>query len=99
MAELAGEEGRRLLCCSTCFHKWHYQRLKCPFCGNEDPHKLSYFTVGKEPTRVDLCTACSRYLKTRDSRQGRGEVPLAIEDLLTIHLDLLASREGYERGK
>jgi len=50
-------------------------------------------------TRVDTCQACSRYIKTRDSRKGGVDVPLEVEDLLTIHLDLLASREGFERGK
>jgi hypothetical protein len=32
-------------------------------------------------------------------QKGDNEVPLEVEDLLTIHLDLLASREGFERGK
>jgi len=99
MAELAGEEGRRSLCCSTCFFLWPYKRLKCPSCGCEDPESLGYFTVGSGAVRVDTCKACSRYIKTRDSRKGSSDVPLDIEDLLTIHLDLLASREGFERGK
>jgi FdhE protein len=99
MAELSGEEGKRFLCCSACSFRWPYKRLQCPFCGNEDSDKLSYFVAGDGPTRVDTCTACSRYIKTRDSRQDDGDMPLEIEDLLTIHLDLLASREGFERGK
>ena len=99
MAELAAEEGRRLLSCSTCFFKWPFKRLKCPFCGCEDTEKLSYFTVDDGPTRVDSCGACSRYLKTRDSRRGNAAVPLEVEDLLTIHLDLMAAREGLERGR
>jgi FdhE protein len=48
---------------------------------------------------VDSCKACSRYIKTRDSRKGNADVPLDVEDLLTMHLDLLATREGLERGK
>lgn len=99
MAELTGEEGRRRLSCSACFYTWPFKRLKCPSCGCEDAEKLSYFTAGEGPTRVDTCSACSRYIKTRDSRRGGGDVPLEVEDLLSIHLDLLASREGFERGK
>ncbi|MEI6206684.1 MAG: formate dehydrogenase accessory protein FdhE [Desulfuromonadales bacterium] len=100
MAELTGEEGRRRLSCSACFYTWPFKRLKCPFCGCEDAEKLSYFTVGEGgATRVDTCRACSRYIKTRDSRKGGNDVPLEVEDLLTIHLDLLASGEGFERGK
>lgn len=99
MAELAGEEGRRHLCCATCNTRWPFKRLKCPYCANEDVENLSYFTAEGGATRVDTCKGCSRYIKTRDSRKGGENVPLEIEDLLTIHLDLLASREGFERGK
>ncbi|MEI6705089.1 MAG: formate dehydrogenase accessory protein FdhE [Deltaproteobacteria bacterium] len=99
MAELSGEEGRRRLSCSACFYTWPFKRMKCPSCGCEDAEKLSYFTAGEGATRVDTCQACSRYIKTRDSRKGGADVPLEVEDLLTIHLDLLASREGFERGK
>lgn len=99
MAELSGEEGRRKLSCSACTFSWPFKRLACAFCGCDDPEKLSYFTAGDGATRVDTCKACSRFIKTRDSRKGDSDVPLEVEDLLTIHLDLLASREGFERGK
>jgi FdhE protein len=99
MAELAGEEGRRWLSCSCCSFRWPFKRMLCPYCGNEDGEKLSYFSAGEGSTRVDLCKACNRYIKTRDSRKGNADVPLDVEDLLTIHLDLLAAREGFERGK
>ncbi len=99
MDELVGEEGKRFLCCSSCFFKWPFQRVKCPYCGNEDPDSLAYFLAGEEPTRVAVCRKCSRYIKTRDSRRGHADVPLEAEDLATLHLDLLAGREGFERGK
>ncbi len=99
MDELVGEEGNRYLSCSTCFFRWPYQRLKCPYCGNEDPDLLTYFEAGEEPTRVGVCRKCARYIKTRDSRKGRAEIPLEVEDLATLHLDLLAGKEGFERGK
>lgn len=99
MGELAGEDGRRYLSCCTCFFKWPYKRLQCPYCKNDDPEHLSYFTVDEGPTRVDVCTRCSRFLKTRDSRKGHADVPLEVEDLATIHLDLVAGKEGFERGK
>jgi len=99
MAELAGEEGKRYLCCSACNFRWPFKRLQCPYCGNEETEKLSYFIAGDGTTRVDTCKACSRYIKTRDSRKGNANVPLDVEDLLTIHLDLLAAKEGFERGK
>lgn len=99
MAELAGEEGKRFLSCSACSYNWPFTRIKCAYCGCEEPEKLSYFEAGEGPVRVDVCRTCSRYIKTRDSRKGHAGVPLDAEDLATIHLDLLASREGFERGK
>ncbi len=99
MDELAGEEGRRYLSCSRCFFKWPYKRIKCPYCGCEDPAALSYFTAGEGPTRVGVCRGCSRYIKTRDSRAGHADVPLEVEDLATLHLDLMAAKEGFERGR
>lgn len=99
MDELAGEEGKRFLSCSTCFFRWPFPRIRCPFCGNTDPETLSYFTAGDGPVRVGVCRKCSRYLKTRDARLGNAGVPLDAEDLATIHLDLLAGKEGFERAK
>ncbi len=99
MDELAGEEGRRYLFCSGCCFKWPYKRIKCPYCGTEDPGVLSYFTAGEGPTRVGVCRACSRYIKSRDSRAGSADVPLDVEDLATLHLDLMAAKEGFERGR
>lgn len=99
MAELSGEEGKRYLCCSACTFRWPFKRLQCPYCGTEETDKLSYFTADDGVTRVDTCTACSRYIKTRDSRKTGADRPLELEDMLTIHLDLVAAREGFERGK
>lgn len=99
MAELSGDEGKRRLSCSSCFFRWPYPRIQCPYCGNADPETLSYFTAGDGPTRVGVCRKCSRYLKTRDARLGNADVPLEVEDLATLHLDLLAGKEGFERGK
>jgi len=99
MGELVGEEGKRFLSCSTCAFRWPFPRIKCPYCGNEDPDTLSYFTVGEDPIRVGVCRKCSRYIKTLDSRGGHADVPLEALDLSTLRLDLLAGREGFERGK
>jgi FdhE protein len=99
MAELSGDEGKRRLSCSACFFRWPFPRIQCPYCGNADPDTLSYFTAGDGPTRVGVCRKCSRYLKTRDARIGNADVPLEAEDLATLHLDLLAGKEGFERGK
>lgn len=99
MAELRGEEGKRFLLCSLCNYEWPYSRLRCPFCNNEDQEKLSYFSVEeKEGFRVDLCMKCKEYIKTLDSRKFDREIDLEIDDITTLHLDILAQKEGYKRS-
>jgi FdhE protein len=66
--------------------------------ADEVPDSLSYFQAGEGPTRVDVCRKCSRYLKTRDARRGHAGVPMDVEDLTTMHLGLMAVKEGFERG-
>ncbi len=96
IGEIVEEEGRFLFC-SQCGFRWRFERIKCPFCGNEEQQSLAYFTVeGEERYRVDVCNECKRYIKTVDSREGKGEANLDVEDMATLHLDLLATEEGYE---
>lgn len=99
MAELVGEEGERHLSCSTCFTRWTFSPSACPFCGNDEPEKLTWFTTGEGPHRVDVCLACSQYIKTRLSPSGSADVPPELDDLATVLLDLLAAQEGYRRGR
>jgi FdhE protein len=71
-------------------------RIKCPFCGNEEQQTLAYFTVeDDEMHRVDVCNACKRYIKTVDFRTAKDEANLEVEAIATLHLDMLASEEGY----
>jgi FdhE protein len=72
-------------------------RIKCPFCGNEEQQTLAYFSIeGEERYRVDVCNECKRYIKTVDFRETREEANLDVEDIATLHLDMLANEEGYE---
>jgi FdhE protein len=91
-------EGHRFYLCSFCGFEWPGERLKCPFCENSDHTKLHYFyTEGDEAHRVDLCDNCNQYIKTVDSRTLNYEPDLDLEDIVTIHLDILASEKGYKR--
>lgn len=97
MAEFKGEGGKRYLVCSFCSYEWRIRRLTCPFCGNNDPNTLRYlFAEQEEYYRVDLCDKCHQYLKTIDSRKIDYEPVLMLEDLVTFHLDILASKEGFQ---
>jgi len=98
MAALVGDEGRRYGLCSFCGHVYRLPRLGCPFCGAESPEDLRYFYGEEEDShRVQVCDRCSGYLKTLDTRKGGSVEALAIDDILTAHLDLVAEEQGYER--
>lgn len=97
IAELRGEEGKRFLFCYFCGQEWSYPRVKCPFCENEEQEKLSYFSIeGEGGYRVDLCKKCKGYIKAVDFRKFKRESFPEVENLATLHLDLLAQREGYK---
>jgi len=97
IGELREEEGFRYLFCNQCGLEWNYRRVKCPFCGNEDQQTLAYFTVeDEEKYRVDVCNKCKRYIKIVDFRKTREKANLDVEDIATLHLDVLANEEGYE---
>lgn len=92
------DEGRRSYLCSFCGCEWPSERLKCPFCENTDHTKLHYFYAeGDEAHRIDLCDNCKQYIKTVDSRKLSYEPALDLEDIVTIHLDIIASEKGFKR--
>ncbi len=89
--------GKRYLHCELCGEEWSYSRLKCAFCRNDDQKTLGYFQAeGEEGFRVDFCRKCLRYIKTLDRRVFEEAVPLELENLATIHLDMLAVEHGFK---
>ena len=98
MAALVGEEGKREALCSFCGHFWQLPRLMCPFCSTEKQEDLRYFHgEGDELYRVYVCEQCRGYLKVMDIREGGDVRTLAVDDVASGHLDLLAEEEGYQR--
>lgn len=97
IGEIRGDEkGRRYLFCNQCGYKWNFRRIKCPFCSNEEHHSLAYFAVeGEEQYRIDVCNKCRRYIKIVNLPMESGETNLDVEDIATLHLDMLAYEEGY----
>lgn len=90
------EDGKRYLFCNQCGFKWYFNRIKCPFCGNDEQSSLAYFEVeGDERYRVDVCNKCRRYIKTVELPQSSEEPNMDVEDIATLHLDMIASDEGY----
>ena len=98
IAALVGEEGKREALCSFCGHLWRLPRLGCPFCGTDKQEDLGYFFgEGDDLYRVQVCEECKGYLKVVDTRKGGDPKALAVDDVVTTHLDLLAEEEGYQR--
>jgi FdhE protein len=96
IGEIKDEEGVRVLFCNQCGFEWQFRRIVCPFCGNDEQQTLAYFTVeGDERYRVDVCNVCKRYIKMVDFRETKQDADLDIEDIATLHLDMLANEEGY----
>ncbi len=95
---LKGNEGKRYSLCSYCGFQWRIDRLSCAVCGNGEHVSLSYFSgEGEEAFRIDLCEKCNHYIKTIDYRKLETSDP-ALEDLATLHLDVLAVEKGYTRA-
>jgi FdhE protein len=99
MAKLQKDDGRRILECYLCDTQWVFKRLRCPFCGNEDHETLSYLFLDGDSCRIDKCDNCKRYIKTFDERKNTLDKPISllVQDVATLHLDILATKEGYHR--
>lgn len=98
IAALVGEEGKREALCSFCGHFWQLPRIACPFCNTDKQEDLRYFYgEGEKIYRVHVCEKCGGYLKVVDTREGGDARGLAVDDVASGHLDLLAAEEGYQR--
>jgi len=98
LAALGRGSGQRRLLCSRCDSEWAFQRIGCPFCGNDDPRRLAYYPSDDQIYRLSVCEQCRRYLKTVDLRQVAGERLLPVERILTAAMDLAALDAGYGQG-
>ncbi len=91
------ESGKRYLQCELCATQWAYQRIGCPFCGHADHENLGYLEPEEEKgLRVYFCKKCLRYIKTVDNREFETPPPLVLQNLVTLHLDLLAHENNYQ---
>ena len=68
MARLKKEDGKRVLQCLICNTEWQFSRIKCIYCGTEDPKDLRFFWADNGCWRIDVCDKCKGYIKTLDER-------------------------------
>ena len=93
------DEGARSLLCGFCGHEWKTSRIYCPFCENRSQKTLHYFFSEEEKDyRVNVCDQCKKYLKTVDTRKMTYPFCPMVEQIATLHLDLLAQEQGLESG-
>lgn len=95
---LVGENGARWLSCSRCDAEWLFQRLECPYCGTQDQSKLAYFTDEKEMYRLYVCEQCKTYIKSIDMRKDDNSIPLRLQKIFTIDMDIQAQQDGFNPG-
>lgn len=98
-APIIGEldhEGRQWLHCGLCWHRWPTKRMTCPFCNDRDSKNQEYFFSEAEPEyRVNLCGNCRRYVKIVDVRKIDRCFYPPLEQVASLHLDMLAAEKGY----
>lgn len=99
LAELRGLERNRRLRCGRCATDWPIPVLRCPFCAELHHDKLhALLPEGSEQTRrVDVCETCKGYIKGISTLQPLAFRALAMADLTTLELDLVAEERGYAR--
>ena len=86
-----------MLGCSLCGLEWLFERILCPSCFEEDPHKLPAFRDESHPAvRIEACETCRRYVKSIDLTVDARALP-EVDDLVSLGLDLWAAREGFTR--
>jgi len=100
LGELQGGEQAKHLRCGQCGADWLIRRLRCVYCGNEDPSHLGvlYPEGRRENVRVEVCDKCHGYLKVVSRFAPCSPEELAVEDLATLYLDCLARERGYRRA-
>ena len=99
LAELRGIERGRHLRCVRCGGDWSFAVLRCPYC-EEDRHAelSSLLPEGEEHRRrVDVCHTCKGYLKAFPTLRAMTPRAIAMADLDSVDLDLIAHERGYSR--
>ncbi|HEX9373562.1 MAG TPA: formate dehydrogenase accessory protein FdhE, partial [Roseiflexaceae bacterium] len=96
LGEYRGLDQARFLRCGLCASAWATDRLLCPFCGSRDHADLGYLHVeGEEHRRAATCERCRGYVKMLMTLAPIPPLELAVYDLDTIHLDMVARERGY----
>lgn len=99
MAEYRGLERQRRLRCVRCGGDWAASWLSCVYCDERDHTRLGSIVPEAriETVKVEVCHTCRGYLKTVTTLGTLSFLELAMADLETVDLDLIAIERGFTR--
>ena len=99
-AEARGIERRRFFRC-RCGSEWHARPLRCPHCGGDDHHMLVTLVPDNAGLNavIEGCRSCLGYVKTFTRLQGCFPEMVMLDDLASVHLDIVALEHGYTRPR
>jgi ribosomal protein S27AE len=101
LAESRGLERARRLRCGRCGGDWALAWLRCVFCGETDHRRQGSLVPesGGEARRVETCASCRGYVKTVATVGGFSAEAVALEDLATVDLDVVAIERDFRRPR
>jgi FdhE protein len=90
-----GNARERAFVCGRCQTQWIYKRIGCPYCRSTNPSSMVVLEIeGENSLRLDACNECKGYTKTYT---GTGQETMFRADWTTLHLDALATQQGFAR--
>lgn len=90
--------GRRVLRCSFCALAWEVAPSTCVYCGKGGESFATRASgTGPHDRRVEICSACAGYLKTVETEELLPFPLIAIADMETMELDMMALEQGASR--
>jgi FdhE protein len=99
LAEVRGLDQTRRLRCARCGADWHTPWLRCAYCGEGNHQRLGVLTpeANGEARKVETCATCKGYLKIQATIQALPAYAVALEDLATVALDVVALDRDFTR--
>jgi FdhE protein len=96
LAEIA--RGHRVLRCSFCALAWEVPPATCVYCGKGGESFVTAAPVAEPHGRhIEICSACAGYLKTVETEELLPFPLVAIADMETLELDVMALERGASR--
>ena len=95
-AVIEGAHGTHRLRCSFCAAGWQLSSYRCMYCGNDRDSFVTAAPDPEQPTRrVQLCGECGGYAKVLDVSEPIEFPLIAVEDLASMDLDMVAIERKY----